>query len=49
VPLPHLISPHPGGDHALFADGSARFLKATFPPDVLRAIRTINGGEPTGG
>jgi len=44
-PLPHLASPHAGGAHALFADGSTRFIKQTIRPDVLQGILTINGGE----
>ena len=31
-PLPRLASPHAGGAHVLFADGSARFLKSSIAP-----------------
>jgi prepilin-type processing-associated H-X9-DG protein len=48
-PLPRLASPHDGGAHVLFADGSTRFVKATISPEILLAIVTINGGEVTGG
>jgi len=48
-PLPHLASPHAGGAHALFADGSTRFIKHTIRPDVLQGILTINGGEVLSG
>jgi prepilin-type N-terminal cleavage/methylation domain-containing protein len=36
---------HPTGFNAALADGSVRFLKATTPPDVLRALMTVAGGE----
>jgi prepilin-type processing-associated H-X9-DG protein len=36
---------HPGGFNAALADGSVRFLKATIPPGVLRALMTVAGGE----
>jgi prepilin-type processing-associated H-X9-DG protein len=48
-PLPRLASPHSGGANVLFADGSARFLKATVLPGILLAILTMNGGETSGG
>jgi prepilin-type processing-associated H-X9-DG protein len=48
-PLPHLVSPHPGGANAVFGDASIRFLKATIRPEILQSILTINGGETTGG
>ncbi|MEW4568867.1 DUF1559 domain-containing protein [Tautonia sp. JC769] len=38
-------SEHPGGANALFADGSARFLKETIAPRPLAAICTRAGGE----
>ena len=44
-PLPRMISPHADGTHVLLADGSARFLKQTFPSQFLLALLTINGGE----
>lgn len=48
-PLPRLASPHSGGANAVFADGMARFLKATIRPETRLAILTINGGETRGG
>jgi len=36
---------HPGGVHALFADGHAAFAKDTVAPAVWRAIATRAGGE----
>ena len=47
-PLPHFGSGHPGGFHAVFADGTTRFLKFSISPQVLRAILTRDGGEVTG-
>jgi len=44
-PPPRLASPHVGGANVVFADGSARFLKATTAPNLLVASLTINGGE----
>jgi Protein of unknown function (DUF1559) len=44
-PLPRIRSPHADGTHALFIDGSTRFLKPTIEPRSFRAILTINGGE----
>jgi prepilin-type processing-associated H-X9-DG protein len=44
-PLPRLASPHAGGANVVFADGSARFLKATTAPNLLVAFLTINGYE----
>ena len=44
-PLPKLASPHAGGTHVLFADGSRRFLKPTIEPNILLGLLTINGGE----
>ena len=44
-PLPQFGSGHPGGFHAVFADGSIRFLKSSISPRVLRAILTRDGGE----
>ncbi|MBY0514778.1 MAG: DUF1559 domain-containing protein [Gemmataceae bacterium] len=41
----HFWSPHPGGAHVLFADGSVRFLKYTADP-VMPALSTRAGGEP---
>jgi hypothetical protein len=34
---------------ALFADGSARSLSTSIDPETLKALITINGGEPVGG
>jgi prepilin-type processing-associated H-X9-DG protein len=48
-PLPRVESPHGGGSHAMFADGSIRFVNVTIQPETLRAVLTINGGELTGG
>ncbi len=46
-PPPRLRSPHAGGTHVLMADGSTRFLKSSFDPNILLAILTINGSEVT--
>jgi prepilin-type processing-associated H-X9-DG protein len=48
-PPPDVTTPHPGGTHALFADGSTRLIKTTISPDTLRSLLTINGGEVVGG
>jgi hypothetical protein len=40
-----LGGPGAGGFHALFLDGSTRFLRDTISPLVLRALVTRNGGE----
>jgi type II secretory pathway pseudopilin PulG len=37
---------HTGGMHALFVDGTVRFLTATLPADKLRALISIAGNEP---
>ena len=47
-PLPRFGSGHPGGFHAVFADGLTRFLKYTISPEVLRSILTRDGGEVIG-
>jgi prepilin-type processing-associated H-X9-DG protein len=44
-PLPRLASPHDGGAHAVFGDGSVRFVKVTTEPRILLALLTKNGGE----
>jgi len=44
-PLPRLASPHTGGAHMLFADGSRRFIKATIDLRILQALLTMNGNE----
>ncbi len=41
-------SRHPGGCHALFADGHVQFLKETIAIDVWRAVSTRAGGEVVG-
>jgi prepilin-type processing-associated H-X9-DG protein len=48
-PLPTLGGLFNDGFHALFADGSVRFLRRTLNPSVLRAAITSNGGEFLGG
>ena len=40
---------HPGGANFLFCDGSARFLKETTHPDVLRRLANRADGEVIGG
>jgi prepilin-type processing-associated H-X9-DG protein len=44
-PLPKLASPHAGGANILFADGMAKFVKATITPEIFLGILTMNGGE----
>jgi prepilin-type processing-associated H-X9-DG protein len=44
-PLPLLASPHLGGAHVVFADGSTRFLKSAIDRRVLLALVTMNGNE----
>ena len=44
-PLPKLGRQFPGGFHAAFADGSARFLSAAIKEPVIRSLITRNGGE----
>jgi prepilin-type processing-associated H-X9-DG protein len=41
-------SPHAGGCHAAFADGSVRFISEAIDPTVLEALTTIRGGEVVG-
>lgn len=36
---------HPGGVNAAFADGSALFLKTSIPPEIRRAMISVDGGE----
>jgi prepilin-type N-terminal cleavage/methylation domain-containing protein/prepilin-type processing-associated H-X9-DG protein len=43
-----LHSQHPGGAHALFADGSARFLKESIDLKTLAALCTRAAGEVVG-
>jgi prepilin-type processing-associated H-X9-DG protein len=40
---------HVGGAQAVFADGSVRFLSQDIDPKVLKALTTVDGGEPTDG
>jgi len=37
---------HVGGTNVAFADGSARFLSASVPAQVVAALCTARGGEP---
>jgi hypothetical protein len=48
-PTPEFGSGHDGGFHAVFADGSTRFLKGTIDPRTLRAILTRDGTEVISG
>jgi len=41
-------SRHPGGVHALFGDGSARFVRDAVDLRVWRAVHSIRGGEVAG-
>ncbi|QDT43306.1 hypothetical protein Pan241w_34060 [Gimesia alba] len=41
-------SPMVGGTHAVYADGSVRFLSENIDPDILKAISTPDGGEVIG-
>lgn len=43
--IPVFGSGHPGGFHAMLADGSVRFIKFTVAATIIRSILTINGGE----
>jgi prepilin-type N-terminal cleavage/methylation domain-containing protein/prepilin-type processing-associated H-X9-DG protein len=43
----HFWSPHPGGAHFLFADGSVRFLRYSADP-IMPALASRAGGEPVG-
>ena len=40
-----LSSYHAYGAHAVFADGSVRFIPETIDPQVLRALTTIASGD----
>jgi hypothetical protein len=40
-----ISSEHPSGVQAAFADGRVQFLLNTTPPDTLRGLLTIDGGE----
>jgi hypothetical protein len=48
-PLPQLASPHDGGAHGLFADGTTKFLKSSIAATTLLALLTKNGGEVVSG
>lgn len=39
---------HPGGVHALLADGSVRWISESIQLPVYRALHSRNGGEPLG-
>ena len=41
-------SRHPNGAHVLFADGTVKLLDENIDPQVLKALTTIDGGEPVG-
>jgi prepilin-type processing-associated H-X9-DG protein len=41
-------SRHSNGAHVLFADGTVEFLNEDIDPQVLKALTTIAGGEPSG-
>jgi hypothetical protein len=41
-------SHHPGGAHAVLADGSIRFLHESMDLQLLAALCTRDGGEPVG-
>jgi prepilin-type N-terminal cleavage/methylation domain-containing protein/prepilin-type processing-associated H-X9-DG protein len=43
----HFWSPHPGGAHFAFADGSIRFVAYSADP-LMPALASRAGGEPTG-
>src|SRR5208283_3296801 len=45
VGSPGKTSPHAGGFHVLFADGSVRFIPSTINPDVLRDLLLRDDGH----
>lgn len=44
-PLPRFGGGHPGGFHAVLADGTVRFLTSRIAPDILRGLLTRDGNE----
>ena len=42
---PGISSSHSAGANVVFADGSVHFLPNSVPPDLLRSLLTIAGGE----
>jgi prepilin-type processing-associated H-X9-DG protein len=44
-----LASPHAGGSHVVWADGSSKFIKATIEPRILEGLLTITGNEVLSG
>lgn len=42
---PSISSPHPAGPTVAFVDGSVARLSETIPPEVVKAMLTISGGE----
>jgi hypothetical protein len=45
-PHPSISSLHPyGGANVSTVDARCRFIKSNTPPEVLKAMTTINGGE----
>lgn len=39
---------HTGGQHALFVDGSVRFIRGDLDPALLRKLLMVSDGEPVG-
>ena len=46
--LPKLGGLFENGFHALFCDGSVRFISNSIKPETLKVLITRNGGEPLG-
>ena len=42
---PGIGSHHSGGANVVFCDGHGRFIYATTPPELIKAMLTIDGGE----
>ncbi|PQO42398.1 DUF1559 domain-containing protein [Blastopirellula marina] len=42
---PSISSHHPGGALVVFCDGTVGFLSSDLPPEVVKAMITIDGGE----